>query len=239
VTYILGLDVGQAADFTALCVLEREARPSGRREGKSEEYDDHYTVAHLERPPLRTAYPEVVRSVQKTLAHPRLAGEPNELVVDATGVGRPVVDMLREAGLDPRPCTITGGAQTTVTDDGFWHVPKRVLVSSMSIALQTGRLHVVKSLPLADVLMREMLAFRVKVKSTQHESYEAWREGDHDDLVLAVAMAVWWGERNPQGGWRADPGEDMKERRRLALLDKQETPWWRQRKPVDRGRWSR
>ena len=26
---------------------------------------------------------------------------------------------------------------------------------------------------------------------TAHDSYEAWREGDHDDLVLSVGMAVW------------------------------------------------
>ncbi len=25
--------------------------------------------------------------------------------------------------------------------------------------------------------------------------YEAWRESDHDDLVLAAAMAAWYGER--------------------------------------------
>jgi hypothetical protein len=31
--------------------------------------------------------------------------------------------------------------------------------------------------------------------ATGHESPEAWRERDHDDLVLAVALAVWCGER--------------------------------------------
>jgi hypothetical protein len=31
--------------------------------------------------------------------------------------------------------------------------------------------------------------------STAHDSYEAWREGDHDDLVLSVALACWAGER--------------------------------------------
>ena len=27
---------------------------------------------------------------------------------------------------------------------------------------------------------------------TAHDSYEHWREGDHDDLVLAVSMAAWF-----------------------------------------------
>jgi hypothetical protein len=34
--------------------------------------------------------------------------------------------------------------------------------------------------------------------ATGLDSYEAWREEDHDDLVLAVAMACWCGERYPE-----------------------------------------
>ena len=30
---------------------------------------------------------------------------------------------------------------------------------------------------------------------TAHDSYGAWREGAHDELVLAVAVACWYGER--------------------------------------------
>ena len=47
-----------------------------------------------------------------------------------------------------------------------------------------------------DVLVKELLNFRVKINiSTAHDSYEAWREGDHDDLVLSVALSCWAGER--------------------------------------------
>jgi len=41
-----------------------------------------------------------------------------------------------------------------------------------------------------------MLNFRAKIDpATAHDSYSAWREQDHDDLVLSVALACWWGER--------------------------------------------
>ncbi len=33
-----------------------------------------------------------------------------------------------------------------------------------------------------------------------HDSYGAWREGTHDDLVLAVALALWAGERQEVRG---------------------------------------
>jgi hypothetical protein len=58
------------------------------------------------------------------------------------------------------------------------------------------RLDVSPSLPLAQVLAREMQTFTVKINiATGNESFEAWRDSDHDDLVLAVATACWFGER--------------------------------------------
>ena len=37
---------------------------------------------------------------------------------------------------------------------------------------------------------------------TAHDSYSAWREEDHDDLVISVALAAWWGENGPKEGAR-------------------------------------
>jgi hypothetical protein len=61
--------------------------------------------------------------------------------------------------------------------------------------LQSGRLKITESLELAPTLKKELLNFRVKVDpKTAHDSYEHWREGDHDDLVLATALACWYRE---------------------------------------------
>ncbi len=227
--WIVGLDVGQAQDFTAKAVIERDIRPTGPRIDKRLCWEDHYTVRLLDRPPLKTPYPEVVRGTVETMRHPKLEGA-GELVVDATGVGRPIVDMLREAGMTPHGVTITGGQQV-INKDGMWSVPKRVLVASLAIALQSERLHIIRSLGLADTLQREMLNFKVKINHLANDSYEAWREGEHDDLVLAVALAVWWGERTAFGGYRLGASDDAREKRRLALVEKQEQPWWKQRTP--------
>lgn len=45
------------------------------------------------------------------------------------------------------------------------------------------------------MLVKELLNFKVTISTSGHDSYEAWREGDHDDLVLATAMALWLAER--------------------------------------------
>ena len=62
--------------------------------------------------------------------------------------------------------------------------------------MQNKQLKIAEGMPLSDTLRKELLNFKVRINiSTAHDSYEAWREGDHDDLVLAVAMACWCGER--------------------------------------------
>ncbi len=54
-----------------------------------------------------------------------------------------------------------------------------------------------RGLPLAEVLKDELLNFRVKInEATGHDSYEAWREKDHDDIVLATALACWYPENS-------------------------------------------
>ncbi len=53
---------------------------------------------------------------------------------------------------------------------------------------------VAEALPEAPTLIQEVLAFKVKITANAHDTYEAWREGVHDDLVLSVAMAAWFGE---------------------------------------------
>ena len=75
-------------------------------------------------------------------------------------------------------------------------VPKRDLVSAPLALMQNGQLKIARGLSLRETPVKELLNFRVKINiSTAHDSYEAWREGDHDDLVLSVALACWAGER--------------------------------------------
>ena len=110
----------------------------------------------------------------------------SQLVVDATGVGRPVVELLERAGLSPISITITGG--DVVTSEGYgYRVPKRDLISAAQVLLQTERLAIAKGLPQVQVLVEELLAFRVKINTrTAHDTYEAWREGVYDTRYVVT-----------------------------------------------------
>jgi hypothetical protein len=95
------------------------------------------------------------------------------------------------AGLRPVAITITGGVSVS-RDAGGYTVPKRELISSLQVALQQQRLRIARSLEHAATFEKEALDFKVKISIGGHDSYEAWRESTHDDLVLSVAMTTWF-----------------------------------------------
>ncbi len=73
--------------------------------------------------------------------------------------------------------------------------PAGSLLFTVLVLFQNGRLLIAEELELRDTLIKELLAFRVKINiSTSNDTYEAWREGDHDDLVLATALGCWAGQ---------------------------------------------
>jgi hypothetical protein len=115
-------------------------------------------------------------------------------VVDATGVGAPVVDMLKQARLSPIAITITRGEAVTRESYAAYHVPKKDLVSTLQVLLQSGRLKIAQALPEAETLQAELLNFQMKITLQAHDVYGSWRQGSHDDLVLATAVAVWYAE---------------------------------------------
>ena len=199
---VMGLDLGQATDPSALAIL-RESPVLGAdgriatdlRGGILLSFD----CVHLERFPLGTEYPAIVGRVEELVRSPKL--QRSRLVIDATGAGRPVVDLFFNSRMPAEitPLTITAGSEVREdrwnrTGNRAYWVPKIELVSTVQSLLQTRRLRVVPRLALADVLKRELLDFKIKVTASANETFGSWREGAHDDLVLAVAMAAWLAE---------------------------------------------
>jgi hypothetical protein len=188
-TYFCGLDLGQQADYSALIVLER-------RGFSPENYS--FDCRFIHRWQLKTNYPEIVEDVARWMnseAVNKGARERPTLSIDKTGCGAPVCDLFEREKMHARlvPVVITGGDQVS-RDGSTYRVPKRNLVSSVSVALQTGKLKFSEELPLTKILTAELQNFKAKISDSGHDSYNAgagWRENSHDDLVLALSMALW------------------------------------------------
>jgi hypothetical protein len=184
--YMVGVDLGQAQDWTAISVVEM-FKPN-------ETTPRHFHVRHLERPQLGTSYVDICGRVRGLMQTPPLRGR-SWLCVDKTGVGAAVVDLMRAQGLRPYCVTITGGDAWSWDEVSNFRVPKRDLAGTLQAMLATDRLKIANGIQLADTLSKELHNFKVKVNiATGNDSYEAHREGDHDDLVLSVAMACWVGD---------------------------------------------
>jgi hypothetical protein len=172
--WIIGADLGQAHDPTAIAIVE--ATEAG------------LNLGHLERLPLGTPYPLVAQRLGVICA---AVPQPQDLVIDATGVGRPVLDLLRQSGHSPVAVSIIGtGNERLDPGDLIWRVPKKRLLSPLAAALEAGRLSIAPDLPERDILKRELVAFRRTLNERGYAVFGGKRE--HDDTVIAVALAVWW-----------------------------------------------
>ncbi len=210
--FYLGVDLGKRLDYSAIAVVER---PERDRYFDFEEWRQKQStvkkalvVRHLERIRLGTPYTQVVERLVEVVGRLRERGL-CRLVVDATGVGMPVVDMLRAAqpACELTPVLMTSGAEQHYRD-GVWYVPKVDLLAGLQAALEVGDLRIARRMREAGTLVQEMMDVRVRVRGSGGMRLGADGFGQHDDLVLAVALGCW-------AGRRAGVGERWDERFRL------------------------
>jgi hypothetical protein len=95
-------------------------------------------VRHLERVPLGTTYPGIVERTRQIANHDPLLGQ-CALAVDGTGLGAPVVDMLRTAhlGCEISAVTITNGDREHRAGQSS-SVPKYDLIAGLQLLLERG-----------------------------------------------------------------------------------------------------
>ena len=217
--YYIGLDIGQKRDHTAMAIVERaQVIFAGRDPATYAPLERvEHRLRYLKRLPLGLPYsaedgePSVVQFVATMMgrlrsryggAHGTAAGDRFTLVADATGVGTPVVELLRQArlGCELVAVTITGGAKEAQTRDG-WNVPKRDLVTGLQVMYERDELRMADRMKLAGTLQEELANMGSRLTETGKETYSAWREGVHDDLVLAVALAVWRARQGRKSPW--------------------------------------
>lgn len=184
-TVTIGIDIGQRRDPTAICVAQFESRPEPTRP------EIHFVIRHLDRLPLRTSYPDIadrLRGLCERVAHQ--SGSQPIVYADATGVGLPVVEILRKGAPSARVVSVffSHGDRRTEENDEI-RLGKAFLVSRLQALLQTGRLHLPRTTE-ADALAAELDEYEIRVSEDANDRYGAFRVGKHDDLVTALGLAV-------------------------------------------------
>ena len=210
----VGVDLGQKRDPSAVVVAQQD-----------DQDPPTYSIRFMARMPLGTAYPavakrvaEVTRGAWQAINGPVQTGDGSIVrswrhgpitplvIVDATGVGRPVVEILKgelnrlteEPPVSPRApyfsyeliaATFTHGDRLAWVE-GEQRVGKAYLVSRLQALLQTSRLKLPRNHHEAEAMARELLDYEIKVDQNANDTYGAFKVGTHDDLVTALGLAV-------------------------------------------------
>jgi hypothetical protein len=192
----MGVDLGQSRDHAAIVVIQRFELALPERDpftGLRPEATV-IVVRYAEQIPLGLSYPAVAAYVTSLAMRAPLADR-GQIVVDATGVGAPVVDLLRA---DPSlkcpvvPVVITPGEFESEAN-GRWHVPKRDLLDGIRIAFEGGRIAMASNMPGLAELVGELENLRPRKSAPGGVGGNARK---HDDLALALALAWWRASRD-------------------------------------------
>lgn len=188
----IGVDLAQARDRTAVAAVSSFQAEEEREEGKRPRRVRHLSLVDLQKLPPGLPYPDqaaLIVAIAERLAET----ERPTLWVDATGVGRAVVDLIRQSSPFPvRAVTLTGGTEVAAHGQDL-SVPKVELVAALEVVLSTRRLHAAPDLSCASTLDTELRAFSFELSPTGRPLYAG--KGSHDDLVLALALAVFGAEK--------------------------------------------
>lgn len=211
----VGLDIGQISDPTAIAVVEAMQKHDGRYRALGEErtvghvgsdgqwvgprdadpvLSTEYTLRYIRRFPLGTSYPDIAERVAEMLCNPMFYGHPVRVLIDVTGVGRPVYeDILSECALrhecrsmQIKPISFVSGQKYNRSTGTLG---KAYLVSRLQSLLQGGRVHAPETEEVL-AMLEELKVYEIKVSEDGHDTYGAFKTGTHDDLATALALSV-------------------------------------------------
>lgn len=186
-TILIGWDVAQTTDSSIIAILAADGNPA------------QYWVRRIVKLQKGMPYDQQVREAREIYFQYKDA----TLLIDRTGVGLPICDMIVASGLDPVQVSLTAGDVTTRPEPGKVNLPKKDMVASITKVIQERRLKVVKGCENAGLFRSELKNFQLKVSASGHNSYNA-AGGQHDDTITAIGLCLWCGEKD---GAPSDPGE--------------------------------
>lgn len=171
----LGVDLGQAQDHPAM--VTAVGRPKAEKR-----------LTMIKELPLGLSYVAIAGAILK------LENDHDIVIVDAGGVGRAVLDMLRQKKSKAWGLGLTCSGKGKIDRDRrMMTIAKSNLVMGVYRHLVDGLIKVSPGVDKEDALawLEQMRAFQAKGNKFEAES------GKHDDVVIATANAIFGVERYP------------------------------------------
>ena len=211
--YSIMVDVAKKKDFFAIVVFEANPRVVAGSPllGNPDRTVMKYDIVYIEKA-RELRYPQMIERIVRITNYAQIKND-YDLLIDGTGVGDPIIDYVRDAGLFPIPIIFTGGIKVSEvyeemgkvfanTTDRLQaartlkeiHVPKKDLVSAGQVLMQQGRIFTAQGINYRSDIEEQLMGFIGKVNedTKKRKGYEAETEELHDDLVVCYLMGAWW-----------------------------------------------
>lgn len=185
-TVLIGVDVGQRSEPSAVCVTEIEHRLGLHGT------ECHYLVRYLERLPAATSYPALAdRAAKMAAGVAAKTAATAYLYLDATGLGEPVVALFasRVRRAHVKGVYFTHGDRRDRISAKEIRLGKAYLVARLQTLLQLRHLHLPES-PEARALADDLRDFQIQVAEDANDRYGSFPVGPRDDLVTALGLAT-------------------------------------------------
>jgi hypothetical protein len=190
--YWLGVDLAQAQDNTALVCVHDECLPQWAGGSRQVLGSRKRTVVFADKF-KGVSYPDVVSHVIRTMLKEPLRGR-TRLVIDASGLGRVVSDLLFEQRVEHHAVQMTVG-QNWVERGRYVNVGKTLLLETLSLLFATGDLTFAHDLPLHDDILAELETFQLETTAAGNQVITQGKSGaHHGDLAIALAAACFASE---------------------------------------------
>lgn len=210
--FICTVDLAKKRDYTTIQIYRDtpEVRHYPIESGRSPQVINWMDLTYQARM-QGVRYTEQSKMIRELLKRTNLLNN-TQLIVDGTGVGEAVVDIMREDGLMPLPIVSTGGTNVNPVYADFGKVfggsstqlrgaqvlkemtvPKDDMVHAGMIVLEQGRLRIAENLKHVDDFRKQMARFKGKFNDKSGRTkYENDDDTTHDDFVVTFLLASWW-----------------------------------------------
>lgn len=190
--YWLGVDLGQSQDYTALTILLDECLPEWESGHKQILGPRRRTVVHADKF-KGVSYPDIVAHVLRTMSNEKLRGKVR-LIVDGSGLGRVVSDLLTDASVPHTAIQMVAG-QNWARKGRYVNVGKTLLLENLSVMFATGDLSFVADLPLRQDILHELETFQLEMTAAGNQVITQGKVGTHHgDLAISLAIAAFASE---------------------------------------------
>jgi hypothetical protein len=192
ITLLCGVDLGKRFDRSACSVVEQQYTGGGL---------GHYYVRNLQRFRLGTSYSSVAKALKNMDTQLRLyAAKQGKTpfitwLIEANGVGEGVIEIIERELPNAQlyKVYVTGGINASV-DYNEIKLPKSQMLSRLVALYDAGLIHMSKKSRQINAMIDELQSFNINVsESNGHETYGA-KIGKHDDMVISLALACWYGQ---------------------------------------------